>query len=162
LTTRAVRDLLYRVPTDRVVGVIVAAVGLAIVLATRDLALVDRIGPGPALAPAAVGLALATCGLLMAVLRQPADAAPAPRSAIDRRAMLALAAILLASILVERLGLLAVATVLAYASARLMPGTSTRASLAVAVFVGIAVAALSAWLGLPLFPMLGGLAGRVL
>jgi hypothetical protein len=157
------RELLHRQPTDRVVGAVVAAVGLVIVVATRDLALVDRIGPGPALAPAAVGLALAACGVLIAVFaRTPVAAAPEAPIAIDRRAAMALAAILLASILIERVGLLLVAAVLAYACARLMPGTGTRAAIAGAVSVGAAVAVLCVWLGLPLFPLLGGLAGRIL
>jgi hypothetical protein len=157
------RELLYRQPTDRVVGVVVVAVGLVIVLATRDLALVDRIGPGPALAPAAVGLALATCGVLMALFaRTPVAASPEPPIAIDRRAVMALAALFITSILLERLGLVVVATVLAYVCARLMPGTSTRAAIAGAASVGAAVAALCVWLGLPLFPLLGGLAGRIL
>jgi hypothetical protein len=148
-------------PTNRIVGVVVAAIGVLIVLATRDLALIDRIGPGPALAPLAVGLGLVACGALMIVARPSAPAAPVPPIAIDRRAMIALAAILLASVLIERVGLFAVATALAYTSARVVPGTSMRASIVCAVVVSIAVSALSVSLGLPLFPLLGGLAGRV-
>lgn len=52
-------------------GLAVAAVGVVAVVSVVNLGVLGTGGPGPALAPAIVGAALAACGLLLLLERSP-------------------------------------------------------------------------------------------
>jgi hypothetical protein len=52
---------------DRALGAAVIVIAVVTLLALRDVALVDRSGPGPALAPAIVAVGLIATGVMLLV-----------------------------------------------------------------------------------------------
>lgn len=153
---------LTRRTTDGLLGAVAVVVGAVLIVATRHLPYVDRTGPGPALAPALVGLALIACGVALIVSSRGVRRSGLRVDPADGRIAATLGVLLAASIAIDVIGLAITAMLVVLASVRIVPGARLVHAVALAVVIGAALIASSQLLGTPLtHGQLGDAAGRI-
>jgi hypothetical protein len=139
-----------------------AIVGVLLLIGTRHLPYFDRTGPGPALAPAIVGVALVACA---AALFFSARGVAALRMRLDRadaRIAAMLGLLIAAALVIDIIGLPLTAMLLVLGSARFVAGARLLDALALALLIGAVLTAGGALLGTPLaLGAMGDVAGRV-
>ncbi len=128
---------------DRGLGVLVAAFGLIVVLASREMRYTGASGPGPGFLPIWLGAALAVCGALLvlgSLRRAPAWTPELPDRTGALRVAAALVAIVAAAVTLTWLGFLTVAAALTFFLAWVLARRSARAAAALAILLAGAFA----------------------
>lgn len=149
---------------DPVLGSAAVVLGVLALALLRDVPIFDRNGPGPALAPGAVAVALAVCGAVLATRGAAGTvASEEARTASIAPVAATLAALVASAAALEPLGLALTALGLAGVSARLLYGVPWPRALAFAVAAAILtqIAAGAAGLPAPILPLVGGPGGLV-
>jgi hypothetical protein len=148
--------------TDGLLGVGASTIGVLLIVGTRHLAYFDRTGPGPALAPGIVGVALVACGIALFASARGVAAPTLRLDPADVRIAAMLGLLLAAALAIDLIGLAPTAMLLVLGSARIVAGARLVHAVALAVLVGAVLVGGSVLLGMPLsLGAIGDVAGRV-
>lgn len=125
------------------------AIGAITLLGSRETALVDRLGPGPALGPTVVAAALITCGVLLLLRGSGPDSDRDPSLSLPAQVAAVLGGLLVAAPAAYALGLSLAAGLLAGWSAVALHRVPLRYAFALAAIVAATTQLVTAALGLP-------------